>query len=41
MEMIIFRNNSADKFTKINYSVITLEILKTYDNIQQVLGLPK
>ena len=37
MEMIIFRNNSADKFTKINYFVITLEILETYDNIQQVL----
>ena len=37
MEMIIFGNNSEDKFTKINYFVITLEKLETYDNIQQVL----
>ena len=37
MEMIIFGNKSEDKFTKINYFIITLEILETYDNIQQVL----
>ena len=37
MERTIFGNNSVDKFTKISHFVITLEILETYDNIQQVL----
>ena len=34
MKMIIFGNNSEDKFTKINYLSRTLEIPETHDDNQ-------